>query len=61
MIARLLCEVNSDGWYVTDMAIAEQSFHWEGCEKADAVPTHTAGPHRLGIEPIGDGAESIGS
>lgn len=32
----------SKGWYVTDMANAEQSFHWEGCEKADAVATHTA-------------------
>ena len=27
----------SKGWYVTDMAIARQSFHWEGCEKAVAV------------------------
>ena len=22
------------GWYVTDMAIAERSFHWDGCEAA---------------------------
>ena len=22
-----------DGWYVTDMATAETSYHWEGCEK----------------------------
>ena len=24
-----------DGWYVTDMAVAHESFHWEGCEKAE--------------------------
>lgn len=23
------------GWYVTDMALASQSFHWEGCEQAE--------------------------
>ena len=22
------------GWYITDMAVAGDSFHWEGCEKA---------------------------
>ncbi len=25
------------GWYVTDMAEAHRSFHWEGCERAEAA------------------------
>jgi len=28
----------SNGWYVTDLAEAHKSFHWEGCPHADSRP-----------------------
>ncbi len=29
-----VCRVQNDGYYLTDMAVGEKSFHWEGCDKA---------------------------
>jgi len=35
------------GWYVTDVAVAASSFHWEGCERAEAMKAAT-GPESEG-------------
>lgn len=32
-----VCRTNK-GWLVTDMAVGERSFHWEGCSKARTKP-----------------------
>lgn len=29
-----LCKTKSGKWYLTDMAVGEKSFHWEGCPKS---------------------------
>ncbi|MBY0548696.1 MAG: ATP-grasp domain-containing protein [Candidatus Obscuribacterales bacterium] len=32
-----VCQLETGQWLVTDMAIAQESFHWEGCEKAASL------------------------